>query len=236
VSPARAGLWIRPSDPLYNLALEEAVFHEEDARSTGPLLWLWINDPCVVVGVGTPVAEYVNLGFCAARDIRVARRMSGGGAVYQDRGNINWSLMAPLTWFGARAPSQLYARAGGFISALLGRLGLRVTFMPPNRLEASGRKVGGIAAYIKSDTALVHGTLLVNADLRSLMAAIRKHTSPVPVSNIGQGWRAPRLAKALFEILVQDGASRYMPSLTTRKRAWSLLNLRYGSAEWTFRL
>ena len=90
-------------DPAYNLALEEALFKTAVHTRSG-FLMLWINSPVVVVGRYQNAAEEVNLAFIRDHHIRVVRRMSGGGAVYHDAGNLNYTIISPAS--GTLAPER----------------------------------------------------------------------------------------------------------------------------------
>ena len=101
-----------PGDQAANLALEEAL-----ARSgaPSPLLRIWQNEPCVVIGRAQRAAREVNLAACAASGVPVLRRASGGGTVFQDLGNLNISLAAP-----GRVPG-LAAERPALVAAVISR-------------------------------------------------------------------------------------------------------------------
>jgi lipoate---protein ligase len=139
------------SDQAANLALEEAL-----ARSgpPSPLLRIWQNESCVVIGRAQRAAREVNLAACAAGAVPVLRRASGGGTVFQDLGNLNISLAVP-----GRAPG-LAADLAGLVAAVITGLGLiprtgeRGVFVGP-------AKVSGLASHVTRDGSLAHATLLV---------------------------------------------------------------------------
>jgi lipoate-protein ligase A len=139
------------SDQAANLALEEAL-----ARSgpPSPLLRIWQNESCVVIGRAQRAAREVDLAACAASAVPVLRRASGGGTVFQDLGNLNISLAVP-----GRAPG-LAADLAGLVAAVITGLGLtprageRGVFVGP-------AKVSGLASHVTRDGSLAHATLLV---------------------------------------------------------------------------
>ena len=138
-------------DQAANLALEEALVR---SRVPFPLLRIWQNEPCVVIGRAQRAEREVNLATCAAGGVPVLRRASGGGTVYQDLGNLNISLAAP-----GRAPG-LAAEAAALVAAVIAGLGLaprggeRGVFVGP-------AKVSGLASHITRAGSLAHATLLV---------------------------------------------------------------------------
>ena len=81
-------LFSRSTLPAFNLALEEYLF-----SLSGEYLLLYVNQPCVVLGYNQAVLNEVDLDYCIENDIRIIRRLSGGGAVYHDQGNLNYTFI-----------------------------------------------------------------------------------------------------------------------------------------------
>jgi lipoate---protein ligase len=148
-------------DPYWNLALEEALLEAESAPAYA--LFLYINDPCLVIGRNqNPWAE-----IAADAGLPILRRVSGGGTVYQDRGNLNWALVLPRLGHDPEAEIALVARA-------LAPLGIKAAVGPRGGLylraegPLDGRKISGTARRMTASRVLHHGTLLVDADLGRL--------------------------------------------------------------------
>lgn len=139
-----------------NLALEEYLFY----GTSGRWLLTWVDDPCVVVGRHqNPWAE------CAVREVTVARRMSGGGTVYHDGGNLNFSFIA------ARDDLNLDATFAVVVEALAA-CGVPARRTERNDLYVGDRKVSGNAFRHARGRSIHHGTLLVDSDLDRLRAAL----------------------------------------------------------------
>lgn len=157
-------------DPRRNLALEEAL-----GRAAGPLptLRLWRNDRCVVVGRSQVAEAEVDMAACRELDIPVLRRFSGGGTVYHDPGNLNVSLILRRD-DPALATRPGLPRSPGIYRLLLEPLARAVESLgiPAQATErdllVDGAKVTGVAAWVGGQAILVHGTLLVDADLETL--------------------------------------------------------------------
>ena len=81
------------NDPFYNLALEEYVLKNIDSKEE--ILLLWQNNPSVIIGQFQNTVEEINSDFIEKNNINVVRRITGGGAVYHDLGNLNYSLIIP---------------------------------------------------------------------------------------------------------------------------------------------
>ncbi|MCU1687588.1 MAG: Lipoate-protein ligase [Amycolatopsis sp.] len=138
-------------DPAENLALDEALLRAEPDR---PVVWLWRNPACVVVGRGQRIAREVREDACVRDGIPVLRRASGGGTVFHDPGNLNVSLILP-----GPAPRPLEA-IGELMSAAVAKLGL------PPRLGERGLFIGqaklcGFAVFRTRTGLLAHSTLLI---------------------------------------------------------------------------
>jgi len=139
------------SDQAANLALEEALAR---AGPPSPLLRIWQNESCVVIGRGQRPAREANLAACAAGAVPVLRRASGGGTVFQDLGNLNISLAAP-----GRAPG-LAADLAGLVASVIAGLGLAPRAGERGVFVGSA-KVSGLASHVTRDGTLAHATLLV---------------------------------------------------------------------------
>ena len=149
------------TDPGFNLAFEEYVLTH---YTHGNILILWQNDNAVIVGRNQNTAEEVDQNFVDAHGIRVIRRNTGGGAVYHDLGNLNYSF---ITDIGATrdAFSQPVVRA-------LQELGLDAAVSGRNDILVSGCKVSGTAQQFLKGRVLHHGTLLFDSNAEMLCGAL----------------------------------------------------------------
>src|SRR4249920_2523182 len=139
------------ADQAANLALEEALAR---AGPPSPLLRIWQNESCVVIGRAQRAAREVDLAACAASAVPVLRRASGGGTVFQDLGNLNISLAVP-----GRAPG-LAADLAGLVAAVVAGLGLTPR-AGERGVFVGAAKVSGLASHLTMDGSLAHATLLV---------------------------------------------------------------------------
>lgn len=153
------------TDPAYNLAFEEYILTH---RMQGDYLLLWQNDNTVVVGQNQNAAAEIDRAFVAAHNIHVVRRTTGGGAVYHDLGNLNYSF---ITDEGSDA-LRLERFTAPIVAALRG-LGLTAEASGRNDILVDGHKVSGTAQRIYQSRILHHGTLLFDSDPEMLTGALR---------------------------------------------------------------
>ena len=172
------------TEPAANLAAEERLFELVQRGELSDLVRFWRNSTCLVKGR----AKSKNYGWyderLAARlGVPVYERSTGGGVVYMDLGNLNWSFFAKAST-GLTSPTALFERWSGPVVRALRGAGFDASFARPNRLDVSGRKVSGMAARIARGALLVHGTLLVDADLRRLNSLCIPPPGCPPVANL----------------------------------------------------
>jgi lipoate-protein ligase A len=149
---------LNPStDPYFNIALEEYLITQTDDSSEWFMLWQ--NKPAVIVGRYQNTNEEVNATIIQENQIEVVRRMSGGGAVYHDLGNLNFTLVV------TSSSDRSYSRFAQPVLKALHKLGVEAQLTGRNDLTVGGRKFSGNAQYIGKKRLLHHGTLLFNTDL-----------------------------------------------------------------------
>ncbi|GMB00982.1 lipoate--protein ligase [Pelosinus sp. IPA-1] len=152
-------------DPSLNLALEEYFLKQAVADD---MVILWRNAPTVVIGRNQNLTVEINHPFITEKHIQVARRLSGGGAVYHDLGNLNFTLITAASAIGHNEFSRLTLP----VIDALAVFGVQAEFTGRNDLTIAGQKFSGNAQYIHRDRLLHHGTLLFDTDLTILAQAL----------------------------------------------------------------
>ncbi len=152
-------------DPAYNLAFEEYVLHN---RREGDYLILWQNDNAVIVGRNQNTAEEINEVFVREHSISVIRRNTGGGAVYHDLGNLNYSFITDAGPLESRSGSQFTSP----VVRALQELGLDAEASGRNDILVFGKKVSGTAEHLHQGRILHHGTLLFDSDSSVIAGAL----------------------------------------------------------------
>ena len=154
-------------DPYFNLALEEYVFERMDKSKS--YFMLWQNDNTIVVGKYQNTAEEIDQAYVDAHHIRVARRLSGGGAVYHDRGNLNFTFIVDR----ADAPGLNFKIFVEPVIQALARFGVHAAFTGRNDLTIDGMKFSGNAQYARRGRLLHHGCIMLDSNLTSVADALR---------------------------------------------------------------
>ena len=152
-------------DIYFNLALEEyLLMHEVDDYFV-----LWQSEPAVVVGKHQNTLAEINYRFVSEKNIRVARRLSGGGTVYHDQGNLNF------TYIANGEPGKLvdFKRFIEPVIHFLGTLGIDAQQGLKNEILVRGKKISGNAEHVYKNRVLHHGTLLFHSDLHLLRECLR---------------------------------------------------------------
>jgi lipoate-protein ligase A len=153
------------TDPHLNLAIEEHLLRNFDINE--PIVFFYVNEPSVIVGRNQNVFEEIDPDFVKAQGIHVVRRLSGGGAVYHDLGNLNFSFITQ-----GKGDLHKFAKVVDPIIKVLQDLGLEAEFRGKSDIFAAGKKISGNAQYSTAGRMFSHGTLLFDSDLDSLSKAL----------------------------------------------------------------
>lgn len=226
-------------DPAFNLALEECLARELPDGHPGYFL-LWQNAPSIIIGRHQCVCEVVNETFATEAGLPVIRRMTGGGAVYHDEGNLNFSFII----HGRGGLS--FARFLEPVCAALAALGVdNVTISGRNDLEVDGKKISGSGQCVLGDTILHHGTLLVRANLEYMARALKVDDAKIKsrgvaslrarVANLGElpglDIDVPKLKAALIAHCAEKPAT--LPDGIVAAAA-TLATEKYSSWDWNY--
>lgn len=153
--------------PYFNLAAEEFLLKNKDF----PIFRLWRNAPSIIVGCNQNTYAEINRDYVISNNIPVVRRLSGGGAVFHDLGNINFTFIDKQ--IGGESSSEMFARFTQPIISALNELGVKAYLEGRNDLLIDGKKFSGNAICVHKGRVLQHGTLLFSASIENLSAALQ---------------------------------------------------------------
>ncbi len=154
------------TDPYWNLAAEEHLLKSYEV----PVFRLWRNKPSIIIGRYQNALAEINTEFVHKNNIPVVRRLTGGGAVFHDLGNLNYTFID--TKRHGEDSASMFRRFTAPIIAALRNLGIDAALEGRNDLVISGRKFSGNAICVHGDRVLQHGTLLFSASMNSLADAL----------------------------------------------------------------
>ncbi len=149
-------------NPRFNLALEEYVLKYLDTDEDFVLLWQ--NENSVIIGRNQNTIEEINASYVKAHDVSVVRRITGGGAVYHDLGNLNFSFVT----HSLKDNLNNYKKFTDPVIKALNELGVPAEFAGRNDIVVEGQKISGNAQSFYKQKMLHHGTILFDADLKKI--------------------------------------------------------------------
>src|SRR5690606_616070 len=174
------------TDPYFNLAVDEYIFKHFDEDC----FMLWRNDNAIIVGKHQNTLAEINLDYVQEKNIKVVRRMSGGGAVYHDLGNLNFTF----TKTGKERGLVDFKYYTAPILEVLNELGVNAQFEGRNDLLIDGKKFSGNAEYVLKNKVLHHGTILFSSHMPDISGALKANplkfkdkavkSIPKPVTNV----------------------------------------------------
>lgn len=228
------------ADPARNLALEEYL--TENVKEDEIILFLWQNEKTVVIGKNQNYWAEVNSELAEADAVSVVRRLSGGGAVFHDLGNLNFT-------FVVRRENYDVERQLGVIVAALETLGIKATRTGRNDIETDGRKFSGNAFYKSECGWYHHGTLMVDVDKDKLGAYLNVSKSKleskgvksvrsrvINLKEIRSDLTIEMLEHALKEAFSFEYGAKHVDEISHDEIDWTKVEekaAKYLSWEWT---
>lgn len=149
------------TDPYFNMAFDEYCLEHRIADE--PFFYLWQNKPAVIVGANQQIHTEVNVPYLKEHGIVLARRVTGGGAVYHDLGNLNYTIVGE-----AKEMESDYPEYACMMQQALQQLGVPATLSGRNDILVNGLKVSGFAKRMAKGRIMVHGTLMYDVDVEVL--------------------------------------------------------------------
>ena len=230
------------TDPYYNMAFDEYCL--ESLTINEPVFYLWQNRPTVVVGYNQEINTEVNLEYLRQNDIALVRRVTGGGAVYHDLENLNYTIVGR-----SEDLERDYPEYAGLMIKALQKLGVPATLSGRNDILVDGKKVSGFAKRVCKNRLMVHGTLMYRVNLEVLTKVL--HPSATKLQSKGIASVRSRVtnlcdylpnlsdiqqfSNSLEEVLSNHHAdSEYILSEEDLKRIQQLADDKFSQWEWNY--
>lgn len=230
------------TDPYFNLAAEEYVLK----NFSRDCFMLWRNEPSIIVGKHQNTLAEINANFVKENHIKVVRRLSGGGAVFHDLGNLNFTFIAS----GEHHQLVDFRKFTLPILEVMQKLGIEAKFEGRNDLTIEGRKFSGNAEHVYKNRVLHHGTLLFSAQITDLSNALNVDPAKFQdkavksvrsrVTNISEHLKSPLTVLEFRDLILQHvmestpGAESYSFTDEDISAIRKLKNEKYVTWDWNF--
>jgi lipoate---protein ligase len=232
---------LKNNDPYFCLAAEEYLVRnfEED------IFMLWQSHNTVIVGKHQNLLAEINYPFCWKNNITLARRISGGGTVFHDAGNVNFTFIRNVM-----SPAEIsFKQFTQPIVDTLARIGIKAETSGRNDLMVEGKKISGNAEHVFKNRVLHHGTLLFNSDLENLGQALKvvpgKYQSKAIQSNrsevvnifpfLKKELNVEEFVRFLFEFQLENlGNSRFELGEHNNRQIEKLVIEKFNTWDWLY--
>lgn len=230
-------LILKTHDPYLNLAIEEYFFE----HTADDVFMLWQNEPTVVIGKNQNAYAEINMNYVKENGINVSRRITGGGAVYHDFGNVNYTFISTKENNGID-----FAYFTKPIIEALGSLGIVATLSGRNDLLIGEKKFSGNAQFTRGKRVLHHGTLLFDSDLEVLTSALNVDEEKIKakaiksarsrVANLKDYIPSAVSVNDFIDIIAKFTVNKYSPEIidAPNNDKVNALALRNSSSEWIY--
>ena len=232
------------TDPRINLAIEEYALKNLDINET--YLLFYINEPSIIIGKNQNTIEEINTEYVESQGIHVVRRLSGGGAVYHDLGNLNYSFITKDdgdSFHNFRKFTEPVVQA-------LKSMGVNAELSGRNDLLAEGRKISGNAQFATRGRMFTHGTLLFDSEMDHIVSALKVKKDKIEskgiksvrsrVANITE-FLPEKISVEEFRRLLlihlfdgEDNIQEYVLSEEDWEKIYQLSKERYQNWDWNY--
>ncbi|MBC2282848.1 lipoate--protein ligase [Listeria booriae] len=233
-------------DPTINLAVEEFILTELDLDE--PVLLFYINQPSIIIGRNQNTIEEINTEYVAKNNIKVVRRLSGGGAVYHDEGNLNFSFITK----DDGDSFHNFAKFTQPIVEALKKQGVNAELKGRNDLLIDGFKVSGNAQFATKGKMFSHGTLMLDLNLDNVVASLKVRKDKIEskgiksvrsrVANISEFMEQKMTTEAFRDLLLLDlfdvenvkDVKEYVLTEADWEKIHAISEKRYNNWDWNY--
>ncbi|AIC94002.1 MULTISPECIES: lipoate--protein ligase [Shouchella] len=232
------------TDPRINLAIEEWALKNLDPNES--YLLFYINEPSIIIGKNQNTFEEINLDYVKDNNLHVVRRLSGGGAVYHDLGNLNFSF---ITKDDGDSFHNFKKFTEPVVQALK-QLGVQAELSGRNDIQVGERKISGNAQFTTKGRMFSHGTLMLQSEIENVVSALRVKDDKIKskgiksirsrVANISEFLKQPMTMEEFKSMLLQYifNGQEDIPEHVITEEEWKEINAlsseRYQSWDWNY--
>jgi len=155
-----------------NIAFDAALIEERQAGHVSDTIRFLRFPPTALVGRHQDLSGEIDLDYCAENGVGTVRRITGGGAIYLDEGQLGWELVFHRSSLGIAALPDLAREICNAAAAGLNELGVEARFRPRNDIEVDGRKISGTGGFFDGDILIYQGTVLVDMNPQRMVSAL----------------------------------------------------------------
>lgn len=231
------------NNPYFNIALEEYLLYQYPSQE---IFLLYINDPSIIIGKFQNTLAEINQDYVEQKQIKVVRRMSGGGAVYHDLGNLNFSFHSELN----QSEFMDFSKFTKPVLNVLQRKGVPATLQGRNDLYVGEKKFSGNAKLARNGKVIQHGTILFDSNMAVLADALKVNplkykdkavkSNRSRVINLKECFDTPITIKELKQALIQemitlfDNTTIYNLTPEDIQGVEKLIEEKYNTWDWNF--
>lgn len=233
------------TDPRINLAIEEYALKTMDVEKDSFFLF-YINEPAIIIGKNQNTIEEIDTDYVDINGVHVVRRLSGGGAVYHDHGNLNYSFITKDDGDSFRN----FKKFTQPIVDALKEMGVDAELSGRNDILAGGRKISGTAQFTTRGRMYSHGTLMFNSEIDAVVSALKVRKDKIEskgiksirsrVANITEFMDKPMSIEEFKLTLLHSifGGEEHVQTIELTEEDWVNINAlskeRYGNWEWNY--
>ncbi|TSB45832.1 lipoate--protein ligase [Alkalicoccobacillus porphyridii] len=233
------------TDPEINLAIEEYALKNLDPKDT--YLLFYVNRPSIIIGKNQNTYEEINLDYVKAQNLYVVRRLSGGGAVYHDEGNLNFSF---ITEDDGHSFHNFKKFTEPVVQALA-KLGVTAELSGRNDIHVGERKISGNAQFTTKGRMFSHGTLMLDSEVENVVSALNVKDEKIRskgiksirsrVANVNEFLEQPIQMDEFKQLLLRfifDSEDGEIPTYHLSEKDWEgiheLSKQRYQNWDWNY--
>ena len=233
------------TDPRINLAIEEYALKTMDVEKDSYFMF-YINEPAIIIGKNQNTIEEIDTDYVDVNGVHVVRRLSGGGAVYHDHGNLNYSFITKDDGDSFRN----FKKFTQPIVDALQTMGVDAELSGRNDILAGGRKISGTAQFTTKGRMYSHGTLMFNSEIDAVVSALKVRKDKIEskgiksirsrVANITEFMDKPMTIEEFKTTLLHSifGGEEQVKTIELTEEDWAnikqLSKERYGNWEWNY--